>query len=364
MPSKTRSSTLKDVAAYAGVSMKTVSNVVNDWPYITDETRRKVQDAIRTVGYRPNQMARSLVTGKTFTIGAVIPDISNPFFGMALRGCEDSLFEGDYSLFLCNTSEVIEREKYYLNLLLSRGVDAIILWGGRICCQDLENIVGSDVPLVTIDMEGDPVRTNHISISVDNQVGALAATRHLIGLGYQRIAHLAGPTERITAQRREIGYCQALEQAGLTFDPAMVRTAAPTIRGGFKIGLELLKKEKPEAVFCYNDLMAVGLVIAAKELDIKVPDQLAIVGFDDIAMAAMTDPPLTTVHIDQYGLGRLAGQMVLNLLSTKPVDYQPVLYPAQLRVRGTSSKISFSSEQNKAMLEDLISTFSADMADQ
>ena len=156
MAAKKKSVTMTDVAAHAGVSVKTVSNVINDWPYVTDETRQRVVEAIEVVGYRPNQMASSLVTGKTLSIGVVIPDISNPFFGASIRGCEDVLFEAGYSLFLCNTNENEKRERYYLEQLLSRGVDALILWGTRICCEDLEGIVGSEIALVTVELGEQP----------------------------------------------------------------------------------------------------------------------------------------------------------------------------------------------------------------
>ncbi len=173
---QTRPATLKDVAAYAKVSIKTVSNVVNEWPYITDETRQKVLDAIQAVGYRPNQAARSLVTGKTRTIGVLIPDIANPFFGAAMRGCEDFLFQGGYSLLLSNTNEDLSRERNNLELLLSRGVDALLLWGSRMGCEELEEIIGPRLPLVTVELSTEPRRPNHANINIDNQRGAELAT--------------------------------------------------------------------------------------------------------------------------------------------------------------------------------------------
>ena len=295
MQTNRKSTTLRMVAEYAGVSMKTVSNVVNNWPYVTDETRHKVNEAIRAVGYRPNQAARSLVTGKTLTVGVVIPDISNPFFGMAMRGCEDTLYQGGYSLVLCNTNEDSEREKYNLNLLMSRGVDALIVWGARNCCGELMEIAGDTIPVVTVDVESEPTEKNHTNINVDSISGAYQATKCLLDQGYRQIAHMEGPLSRITAQRRATGYYQALMDHGIERDPRLVVSAAPSIRGGYRAALEMLTADRPEAVFCYNDLMAIGLMIASREMNISVPKDLAIVGFDDISQASMTEPPLTTV---------------------------------------------------------------------
>ncbi len=168
--SKQRMPTMSDVAAQAGVSLKTVSNVINDWPYITDETRQKVEQAIAAVGYRRNQLARSLVTGKSHSIGVVVPDLANPFFSTALRGCEDSLF-GGYNLFVCNTNEDIAREQQSIRDLLSRSVDGLILWGTRISGEQLLELVGAHFPLVTVELSAEPIRPNHININVDNVTG-------------------------------------------------------------------------------------------------------------------------------------------------------------------------------------------------
>jgi DNA-binding LacI/PurR family transcriptional regulator len=352
--------TLQMVADYANVSMKTVSNVVNNWPYVTAETRQKVEEAIRIVGYRPNQAARSLVTGKTLIVGVVIPDISNPFFGMAMRGCEDTLYRGGYSLVLCNTNEDVEREKYNLDLLMGRGVDAMIVWGARSCCDELIRITGEAIPVVTVDISGEPSVKNHININVDSVSGAYQATKCLIDQGYRRVAHMEGPTSRITAQRRAAGYYQALQESDLECDPRLVVSAAPSIRGGYRAGLEMLTGDRPEAIFCYNDLMAIGVMIAARELGISVPEALAIVGFDDISQASMSEPPLTTVRIDQYALGRLAGLIVLDQLHGKPADNQSILFPVELKIRGSSGHQVFGLEARKAMLENLISTLAAD----
>jgi LacI family transcriptional regulator len=354
---QSRPATLKDVAAYANVSIKTVSNVVNEWPYITDETRQKVLAAIQAVGYRPNQAARSLVTGKTRTVGVLIPDIANPFFGAAMRGCEDVLFQGGYSLLLSNTNEDLSRERHNLELLLSRGVDALLLWGSRMSCEELEEIIGPRLPLVTVELSVAPQRPNHANINVDNQHGAELATQHLLDQGHNRVAHLAGPEDRVTANLRKVGYQQAIERAGLPVESSLIHHAAPTIAAGYFATMEILKSQRPDAIFCYNDLMAFGALIAARELGLDVPNDLAVVGFDDIAMDTFSEPPLSTVRIPQYDLGYLAGEIVLNLLqepSEKPISY---LFPVELIVRGSSRALPFSVEERAANLKSLLSSF-------
>jgi len=353
---KSKPATLKDVAEYASVSIKTVSNVVNNWPYISEETRQKVLEAIQVVGYRPNQAARSLVTGKTRTVGVLIPDIANPFFGAAMRGCEDVLYQGGYSLLLSNTNEDLSRERRNLELLLSRGVDSLLLWGTRICCEELEEIIGPRIPLVTVELSEEPVRPNHANINIDNQLGAYQATRHLIEQGYSAIAHLVGPEERVTARLRQTGYQQALQEFGIPFDETLMLRAAPTIPGGYHVALDLLQRRRPRAIFCYNDLMAFGALIAARTLSLDVPSDLAIVGFDDIAIASFSEPPLSSVRIAQYDLGFLAGQIVLEQMekpSDKPLSYP---YPVELIVRGSSRAQPFSDQERKSELERLLSS--------
>jgi LacI family transcriptional regulator len=368
MNARKRSVTMNDVASQAGVSIKTVSNVINDWPYITDETRQKVLEAIEAVGYRPNRMARSLVTGETRTIGVVIPDVANPFFGTAVRACEDVLYENGYSIFLCNTSEDLDRERYYLDQLLSRGVDGLILWGTRICCSELERLIGADTPLVTVELGEEPAGTHHTAINVDDIGGAEWIVAHLIAEGHRAIAHIAGPQSRITPQRRREGYLRGLRAAGLTPDDSYLLTEEPSVAGGFRAATALLNRpRRPDALFCYNDLMAEGALLAARRLDLRVPDDLAVAGFDDIETASIVDPPLTTVRISQTGLGRFAGEALLSRLqspagrgsqeTSRAHGPTSALYPVELIIRGSSSKGRLTDQERRTTLEQLVASF-------
>jgi DNA-binding LacI/PurR family transcriptional regulator len=292
----------------------------------------------------------------------IIPDISNPFFGMAIRGCEDSLYESEYSLILCNTNEDVERERYNLEMLLSRGVDGLILWGTRICCSDLEQLTGPNLPLVTVELRDAPTNPGHTSINVDNVQGAYEVTRHLLENGRRRVAYLAGPEGRLTAERRLTGYQQALEEAGIPLQPSLIQPGRPSIRGGHIATQELLKQKKVQAIFCYNDLMAVGAMVAARDLGLNIPDDLAIAGFDDIVLAAMTEPPLTTVRIAQYELGKLSGKLLLENLQVDKPGPRSILFPVELVVRGSTGSDNFSADDRQKMLDNLVSSLSADLA--
>jgi len=348
---------MKDVARHAGVSLKTVSNVVNDWPYVSAETRERVQDAIETLGYRRNQAARSLVTGKTGTIGVIVSDIANPFFGPAIRGCEDFLFEREYNLFLCNSNEDIDREKQSLNLLMSRGVDGVILWGARLCCEDLTEIIGEDTALVTVDMKEEPGWNKHININVDSAGGARKAVTHLLAQGYRQVAHLQGPSDREPSGWRLAGYREALKEKGIPFNPELVFQEQRTIEGGFHAADRALETNPDiDAFFCYNDLMALGALLAAKKHGRRIPEDLAVVGFDDIDMAALANPPLSTMRIDQKALGRLTGELVVALLSEGPameIRERQIVFPVELRQRASSVRGKNSSHTISEIVEDL-----------
>lgn len=353
-----------DVARAAGVSNSTVSRVLKGQKeHMRPETRNRVLRAIEELGFRPNQLARGLVTGKTNTIGVIIPDVSNPFFGTAIKSCEDVLFDNGYNIILCNTNENVDREKQYLDLLISRSVDALAIWGSRIPGDELTALVGDSIPLLTVEFSDEPSAPNHICINIDNEDGAKAATQHLIEQGRRRIAHLSGPVGRITGQRRFSGYQKALEENGLEYDPLLVLKGKPSIRGGYQAVLDILKNQSPDAVFCYNDLMAVGAIIAAQQNNLQVPNDLAIVGFDDITLASLVTPPLTTIQIPQRELGSLTGKLLLQSLQDGELLERSILLPVKLQVRASSVTQPFTSEQRHALLENLISYTASDQTD-
>jgi LacI family transcriptional regulator len=359
-PRPKKNITLHDVAKHAGVSPKTVSNVINNWPYITDGTREKVQLSIDALSYRPSGLASSLRTGRTNTIGVMIPDITNPFFGQVVRGCEDVLYTAGYSIFLCNTGEDATKERRYLDMLVNRGVDGLLMVGSRSSAEVLTAVVHDGIPVVTVDSP--PQHGNTTVIEIDNIGGAQMAVEHLIARGHTRIAHLGGP-QRLAAAHRLQGYCQALENARIPYDENLVLRCAPTIRGGFQSSLTLIPSEKPTAFFCYNDLMAVGAMVACHQLDLNIPRDVAIVGFDDIAIASFVEPALTTVRVRQYDLGRLASDLLLERLSGKEQSQTQVQFPVELMIRNSCGARRLSRKQMNQRLEHLLSTELADLDD-
>lgn len=364
MAVKKKSVTLNDVAKYAGVSPRTVSNVVNDWPYVKDETREKVKEAIKAVGYRPNQTARSLVTGQTKLIGVIIPGIANTFYNLVIKGCSDVLYENGYSLVLSSSEGDSTREKYYLDTLRSHAVDAFIILGSLEGYDELQVLADDDLPLVTIGFVGNPVGEKHTLINIDNIGGAKTATTHLLKQGYRRIAHLADDRidfpDRPTSSERCLGYQQALETYHIEADPQLIYYEDGTIQGGYRAALKLFEHTIPEAIFCYNDLMAAGAMLAVQYLGKEVPQDIAIVGFDDIMMASLLTPPLTTVRIPQYELGKFTGELILKRLKDKNGEegIQSLLIPVELKIRESCGAVQAAKEQQRLLLEDLVSSFS------
>lgn len=361
MPSKTNKVTLQDVADLAGVSLKTASNVKNEWPYVSDQVRARVKSAMETLGYRPSHIARSLATGKSDTIGVIVPDISNPFFSSAFRGCEDTLSAQGYSAYLCNIDEDVEKEKYYINLLVEQGVDGLLLWGSQLEAEEIEKVLTDAVPTVSIDGVAESGPANLSLIQVENYQGARQAVAHLIEKGYRTVAHIAGMRQRLPARQRLAAYRDVLAENAIDYRPELVVEAWPSIGGGYFAGLELLENQKPDAVFCYNDLTAIGLLTVAEERGLVVPDDLAIVGFDDILPAALVSPMLTTVSINQYELGCFAANQVLSQIASPSQASRQLAFPAELVIRESSQKQRFSIEERRALLKKIASSPSANL---
>lgn len=353
--------TLKDVAQRAGVSLKTASNVKNDWPYVSDETRSKVKQAMAELGYRPSHTARTLVTGRSQTIGVIVPDISNPFFSAVFRGCEDALAPEGYSAFLCNTDENPDKEQYYVELLLNHGVDALLLWGSSLDEERLSQCVWGDLPVISVDGVAQGGLQTLTVINLDNYGGAKAITEHLLGAGSQRIAYISGASRRLPAKERMRGYQEALQASGQGLDQALIREAQPTIGGGYSATKALLEAEQPDALFCYNDLMAVGAMAAARELEYVLPDDLPIAGFDDTQPASLVSPPLTTVRIPKYELGKIAVAALLERFKEPELPPRVVTLPVELRIRESCGTRTLSADERRQLLRGLAGSHSANL---
>lgn len=327
--------TISDVAREAGVSLMTVSRVINDKDEISSTTRRHVLDVIERLGYRPSGIARGLATQRTNTLGLVVPDIANPFFADVARGAEDKAYTEGYNVFMYNTGESPRREMAALESMEEQRVDGLVLCSSRLTSLELQATLDPHpaVVLVNCRLEGHQVG----AIMLADQEGGLAATRHLLQTGHRAIGFLAGPLTSFSSRQRTLGYRTALETAGLRYDPAWVRPCSYQVESGRVTACELLS-DHPEltAVFCYNDLVAVGALQACAELGRRVPDDLAIVGFDDIPMAALVTPTLTTCRVPRYTLGERAMQMLLERIAGCDETCDEVVLQAELVIRASA----------------------------
>ena len=278
--------TIHDVARRAGVSSATVSHVINNSRYVAPPTRQKVLDAIESLQYRQNAVARSLRRDKTGTIGLMISDISNPYFSDLVRGVEDAAhdLEDSCNLILCNTDENVEKERLSIEVLLEKRVDGLILApvGGNV--ELLQKLAEGDFPLVMVDRFLADVSAD--SVVVNNRTAAFELTNHLIRLGHRRIAVVMADLAATSIDDRVDGYRDALENAGIALDPGLFVCSNSDINSAQRAGARLLESEAaPSAVFCTNNFMTLGMIRALNQLDILCPDEIAIVGFDDFHLA-------------------------------------------------------------------------------
>lgn len=301
---------MADVARQAGVSMMTVSRVVNGKEGTSDATRQHVQEIIDQLGYRPSGIARSLATKSTGTIGLVVPDNANPFFSEVARGVEQVAYEEGYSVFLCNTDEDPQRERNILDSLEENRVDGIVLCSSRLDDEALA-VALARFPAVLVNRQ---VNTPDIcTVLVDDVAGARLATRHLLDAGHRQIGMLAGPETSFSSHQRIHGFFSTLESAGLPADSSQIVHCPPTVEGGLEIAVSLLSAQPDlNALFCYNDLVAVGALQACAQFGRRVPDDIVIVGYDDIPLAALVTPALTTCHIPRHQLGKEAMRLLLD----------------------------------------------------
>jgi LacI family transcriptional regulator len=308
--------TRKDVARLAGTSVAVVSYVINDGPRpVARATRERVLAAIAEIDYRPNGIAKALAAGATHTYGLVIPDISNPFFAQMAHALEDVAFASGRVLLLGDAAESREREHDIINNFLQRQVEGLLYIGVDNHAQ-VDMVAGTGTPVVVLDRVSDASPTS--SVVVDNVAGARAATSHLIEHGYTSIGLLGGPDRLSTSHDRHEGWAQALQEAGLPIRPDWILSGEFSKASGLELGRRLVSlPERPRAVFAGNDQQAVGLLRAAAEAHISVPEDLAVITFDGTEDSAYSIPPLSTIRQPIEEIARAAIGLLLN-----PHDYE------------------------------------------
>ncbi len=298
--------TIADVAQRAGVSKATVSRVLGGtYAYMREETRARVQEAIDEMDYRPSSVARSLTWKRTKTAGVLVSDVGNPFYAEVLHGVEDVAFGGDYDVFLCNTNYDAGRGLAFVRSLIDKQVDGVLLMASIACELWLAELRRSRVPAVVLDWEERAPAAGVGSIGVDFATGIDAAVDHLLALGHGRFAHVSGPLALRTARARRDAFLDALARRGISPASVPVIEGDLQIDGGRRAAAELLRlPERATAVFAANDLTAMGVIAGARAGGLAVPRDLSVVGLDDIWLAGQVDPPLTTVALPRYEIGR------------------------------------------------------------
>ncbi len=327
--------TLHDVAKQAGVSAMTVSRVVNEQPGVKPATRDRVERVLNQLGYRPNIVARGLKAAETNTLGLLVPDVTNPYFPSLVRGAEDVAFDAGYTLVLHNFIEDREREAAALTMFEERRVDGVIVCSPRLPESRLHEHLARQTAAVVVNRRAPAEIAG--SVRVDHEVGARLAVRHLLELGHRTFGVLAGPDDSTAGQERLAGIHEELKAAGITLQEASIIHCPPTMKGGSDASKVLLERDpRPDAVLCFNDLVAAGTLETARNLNLSVPDNLSVVGYDDIAYASMFTPALTTLRVPTYELGAHAMRMLLGRMNGEPRSIGIVVQP-ELIVRNSTS---------------------------
>lgn len=323
---------IRDVARHASVSVATVSHVVNGTRNVTPETAARVRRAIEELGYRPNSLARSLRRGTTHTIGLLVPDNANPFFAEAARVVEDEGFQAGYSVILCNSSGSEAREKVYIDVLLSKQVDGLILISSSAHLAGLRRVLNANVPVVALDREIPGASITQIL--VDQWQGGYLAGDYLISLGHRQIAVITGPNATSSSARRLKGFRHVLARAGVPLDERKVIPGDFRFGGGQSAIRELLARgQEFTAVFAANDLMAMGAIHALHEAGLKVPEDVSVLGFDDIPYAETAMPPITTIAQPIEALCRLSVQALIERIRFPDLPRQRTVLMPHLVVR-------------------------------
>jgi LacI family transcriptional regulator len=345
-PKAGKAASISDVARESGVSIFTVSAVINNKSHVGKNLRERVEAAIRKLNYRPNLIARSLIKQKTQTIGMIVPDIVNPFFPMVVRGAEDAAQKQGYNLLLCNSDDSLAKEEAAIEILLSKRVDGILLTkaAGEFSPSLRQMIEGANIPFVLV-MRTYPALTKDAVVTDDYQ-GAYEAVCHLARSGRRRIGLISGPLKISNAKERWRGFRDALDQAKLPYDPELVVEGDYRIESGFRAGHALLS-HRPDGIYVANHLMTIGLLQAVEEMGLKCPEDFGLVSFDDYPWLGVFRPRLTTVELPKLQLGSEAAELLIKRIGGD--QGKPVLkkLSPELRIRESCGFAQFVSGEHR-----------------
>ncbi|MBM7622545.1 LacI family DNA-binding transcriptional regulator [Sporohalobacter salinus] len=330
--------TIKDIAKKAGVSIATVSRVLNDKPDVSEDTKKEIQSIINELGYNPSGVARGLVLSQTYTIGLIIPDISNPFFPAVARGVEDEAKKSGYSVIFCNTDNNKKDEKEAIQLMKNKKVDGIILSLSIHNKQELKSLKENGFPVVQIDRK---IPDSALAaVTIDNVLSGYRAVEYLVKLGHKSLGHITGDLNTKTAQDRLKGFKQATKELEAVYKNEWILEGDYSKKAGYEGMKTILKQdERPEAVFIANDLMALGAYEAVYNYGLEIPDDISIIGHDDIEVASIVKPELTTIVQPKYQLGVEAAKILIKQIENEDLaDRKEIVLDPELVVRDSTGK--------------------------
>src|SRR5579862_7140130 len=325
---------MKQIADMAGVSLGTVSHVLNDSARVREPLRRRVLEAVEALGYQPSELARGLRRDKTNMFGMVIPDVTNPFFPAVVRGAEDVAFSNGYRLVLCNTDNDHAKELAHLNELRTYLPSGLIVIPSSFSDLTVQAERYRRAGTAVVCMDRLPKRWNGDSVTVANEQGAYIATKHLVNMGHRRLAAITGPMHLTNAKQRIDGFRRALAEVKLAIAPEYIQETTFDRAGGYTKGRLILKMlPRPTAIFAGNDMIALGVIQAIRELGLRCPDDVSVMGFDDLDFAELISPSLSSVSQSGYQLGATAARILLDRLGGDHGPPKHLVLETQLKIR-------------------------------
>ncbi|CAM2885336.1 HTH-type transcriptional repressor PurR [Vibrio rarus] len=311
--------TIKDVAKLAGVSTTTVSHVINKTRFVAEATQQRVMEAVKNLNYAPSAVARSLKCNSTRTIGMLVTQSTNPFFAEVVDGVESYCYRQGYTLILCNTGGLYEKQRDYIRMLAEKRVDGILVMCSDLT-EELRQMLDSHPNIPKVVMDWGPESSSADKIIDNSEEGGYLATKYLVNNGHHKIACLTGQAEKLACIERISGYKRALAEANIPFNEKLI------FEGNFECDtaveaadklVAMSKEERPTSIFCFNDIMALGLISRLRQHNIDIPEDISVIGYDNIDLAAYFSPPLTTIHQPKRRVGKTAFEILLERIKNK-----------------------------------------------
>lgn len=326
--------TLRQVAVHAQVSPATVSRVLNGFPHIRPDVRQRVLASIAALGYEPNRVAQRLRAAQSRLVGIMVSDITNPFLNTIMASMESVFFDHGFSVLMSNTNAQAQKEIDYLKIMENEEIAGLVIAPSSESVHRLSEMAEAGLPIVVVDRRLDDARVD--MVLSDNVAGAQSAVAHLIRCGHRRIGHIGGPLRVTSGRERYDGYLQAMHTAGLPVEPEWVRFGNHQYDSGYSHALELLTIDPPlTALFIENNMMSLGALSAIHERGKRIPDDIAVVGFDDMPWAVALNPPLTTVAQPTNEIGQRAATLLLERIENPDLAARTVILPTQLIIRAS-----------------------------